>query len=284
MKEKFLQHYVRYIMSKLDDGYVDMETNIEGFKKECLESAKGIYDFLDKNYSYIYSNDLKPCSDLSEFVSVYFNNNMDELIEYLLNDQDGYTISTTEAFDFTPRILDKTLGFNLAIEIGYRHAYITTFPSPIDPTNRVVEWAIGIKRERELQKRITTRFQTEVPGIVVLGLIAADNQLKATGNYTLKYYIPWENDCHTYVLHVQEKMNKILPAEFRQTVITLPCHVAPNAPLEEEDKEVESDLKRIRQDRDMDTPPKTQLSRLFQFFKGDKPEVSHVDDLNTPLI
>jgi hypothetical protein len=52
-----------------------------------------------------------------------------------------------------------------------------------------------------------------------MALHVSGKQLLKSGQYSLLYYRPWNNDCHTYVKHAQELMNKQLPDRLKQEEI-----------------------------------------------------------------
>ncbi len=164
-------------------------------------------DFLNKHFS----SPSKPGEPKGDGLENY--------IQYLIKEQ-KYAVSTIDAGSDNP-----FLGLMLGI---YRHGYITIYDSPFKndkstkthkaDNHEILELNPGSRTNESTGKKVTSQVRF-VPGIVTMALHLSGRERLDSGEYALKHYRPWVNDCQTYFKHTQEGMNELLDEPLKQKVI-----------------------------------------------------------------
>jgi hypothetical protein len=144
---------------------------------------------------------------------------LENYIQYLIKEQ-KYAVGTIDAGSNMP-FLSRMLGI-------YRHGYITIYDSPFknDKSTRthkadnheILELNPGSRTNENTGKRVTSQVRF-VPGIVTMALHLSGRERLDSGEYALKNYRPWVNDCQTYFKHTQQGMNELLDEPLKQKEI-----------------------------------------------------------------
>jgi len=144
---------------------------------------------------------------------------LENYIQYLIKEQ-KYAVSTINAGSNMP-FLSRILGI-------YRHGYITIYNSPFKndkstkthqaDNHEILELNPGSRTNESTGKRVTSQVRF-VPGIVTMALHLSGRERLDSGEYALKNYRPWVNDCQTYFKHTQEGMNELLDEPLKQEEI-----------------------------------------------------------------
>jgi len=191
-----------------------------------IDKITSLTEALYAKYQNVHKNDMPFYTTFTDFANNEFSfrrrENQNQLagdgfqscMNYLMGPQ-KYSIATIDACAGMP-VLGRLMGI-------YRHGYITIQDSPFSNVNRnsdeILELNPGGQTDettKAAEKSNIQRITKEVPGFVTLALHLAGKELLDTGEYSLKNYRPWENDCQTYTKHAQQRMNDLLPPTMQQ--------------------------------------------------------------------
>lgn len=189
---------------KADHDYYEQLTKDYGLTPEKIERyAQAFYEESNKQNQY---------KNFNDFVAQHFTTPKDKTptenyINYLVGKQ-MYGISTVNAGSGMP-ILNRVLGI-------YRHGYIQIYDSPFkngikkhNQNHEILELNPAGQTDEYAASRVTGQVRI-VPGIVTMALHLSAKERLETGEYDLKNYRPWVNDCQTYFKHAQQSMNMLL--------------------------------------------------------------------------
>lgn len=190
--------------NKTDQHYYNQLIKDYALTPEKIESyAKAFYEESNKKNEY---------KNFDDFAAQHFSmpknkTPSENYIDYLVGKQ-MYGINTVNAGSGMP-VLNRVLGI-------YRHGYIQIYDSPFkngqkkhNKNHEVLELNPAGQTDEYAASRVVGQVRV-VPGIVTMALHLSAKQRLETGEYDLKNYRPWVNDCQTYFKHAQQAMNMLL--------------------------------------------------------------------------
>jgi hypothetical protein len=198
-------------IKKTDPEYYEELT--EKYKldaKKIILYAKTFFEQSNRNNEY---------TSFDDFLAKHFSKPegkepIENYIGYLTGRQ-TYGVNTINAGSGMP-IVSNILGI-------YRHGYIQFYDSPFangqQPHNRqheILELNPSAQTDEHGARTVIGQVKV-VPGIVTMALHLSAKERLESGEYKLKNYRPWVNDCQTYLAHAQEGMNNILISVDRES-------------------------------------------------------------------